>query len=467
MQSNESGLVSSLARSRTFPYALTGALALGASACSTSHDNPTPTSTLDAAADSTADSTGDAGTVDPTACVPANHCVAIAAGTKEADVQNAVASLHSGDTIKFTAGTFTFTNQLTIAGDKITVLGAGMDETIFDFSGQLAGSEGIFASKVNDLRLEGFTVKDTKGNGVKVEGSTGVTFKSVKVYWTGANATLHGGYGLYPVQSKNVLLDGCKASGASDSGLYIGQSDHVVVRNCEASKNVAGIEIENTFSADVHDNDAHDNTGGILVFDLPNLPQLGGHGVRVYNNKIHDNNTPNFAPTGNIVGSVPTGMGSFVMASHDVEVFGNTFTNNHTANFATVSYLVLQLKITDTKYYPYPATVSIHDNTFAGGGSDPDTANQLGLLLSTVKDKFPGKVIPDVVYDGILDPAVTGGPVGNPMQVCMHQTGSHLVVLHLDKMDTATLNLADVMTIDPSGFDCTLAPLPPITFPGL
>ena len=42
-----------------------------------------------------------------------------------------------------------------------------------------------------------------------------------------------------------------------------------------AKFNAAGIEIENSYYADVYNNIGK-NTGGILVFDLPNLPKQGG-----------------------------------------------------------------------------------------------------------------------------------------------------------------------------------------------
>ena len=87
---------------------------------------------------------------------------------------------------------------------------------------------------------------------------------------------------------------------------------------------MAGIEIENSYFADVFNNIATNNTGGILVFDLPGLPQQGGHHVRVFNNKIINNNTDNFAPEGNIVGEVPRGTGVIVQANSLVDIFENT-----------------------------------------------------------------------------------------------------------------------------------------------
>ena len=138
----------------------------------------------------------------------------------------------------------------------------------------------------------------------------------------------NGAYGVYPVESKNVLIDGVTVSGASDAGIYVGQSDNIIVRNSRAEYNVAGIEIENSTNADVHDNVATHNAGGILVFDLPDLPKIGGHSTRIFNNQIVENDTPNFAPPGNIVANVPTGSGVMLMANKNVHVFGNTFDKN-------------------------------------------------------------------------------------------------------------------------------------------
>ena len=88
----------------------------------------------------------------------------------------------------------------------------------------------------------------------------------------------------------------------------------MIVKNCVAEGNVAGIEIENTTNADVYDNEAFDNTGGILVFDLPGLTQYGSN-VRAFNNNIHDNNRTNFAPVGNIVGNVGAGTGFMILST--------------------------------------------------------------------------------------------------------------------------------------------------------
>ena len=48
-----------------------------------------------------------------------------------------------------------------------------------------------------------------------------------------------------------MLIDSCIAIGASDAGIYVGQSERIKVINSEAKFNVAGIEIENSYFAEV------------------------------------------------------------------------------------------------------------------------------------------------------------------------------------------------------------------------
>ena len=118
-------------------------------------------------------------------------------------------------------------------------------------------------------------------------------------------------------------------------------------------------------------------------------------------------------------------------------------TNNGTTQLAVVSYFVTSIAIKDTNYYPYPAKVSIHDNTFAGGGAAVDMNTQLGLLLLTGQSYFPDNRIPDVLYDGVTDPTITT-PAENPMQLCIAQPGSHMANLHFDQLDAQGDNLDNI-----------------------
>ena len=149
----------------------------------------------------------------------------------------------------------------------------------------------------NDFTIENLSIEDTKGDGLKINDGENITIRGVRVAWTGGPQTTNGAYGIYPVSSRNVLIEDSSSWGASDAGIYVGQSIGVIVRRCHAEQNVAGIEIENTISADVYDNVATGNTGGILVFNMPNLKQRG-HSTRVFKNKVFKNNLGNFAAKG-------------------------------------------------------------------------------------------------------------------------------------------------------------------------
>ena len=187
-----------------------------------------------------------------------------------------------------------------------------------------------------------------------------------------------------------------------DAGIYVGQSRNVIVRNSTAKYNVAGIEIENCYNADVYNNLATHNTGGILIFDMPNLPQQGGHNVRVFNNKSVDNDTPNFAPPGNIVGTVPTGSGLIIMANRNVEVFDNEFSGNGTFNISVTAYMAGPDEKVDPNYYPYPEALYIHDNPFGTGGYKP-----MGILGMLAVQAAKSPTLGDIMWDGRTNPEKT------------------------------------------------------------
>jgi parallel beta-helix repeat protein len=446
-----------------FDWALPGAIAVLAIACGSSASSSSST-----ASDGGSDGgTGHISSSSPL-CTGSGRCVAISAKATETEISAAFAQVKDGDILAFAAGTYEFNNQLALGtANNVTVVGAGEGKTILDFHGQkVGGDDAIFAQSVQGLTYEDFTIQDSPGNGSKVLGVTGLTYRSVEVKWTSSNNKSHGAYGLYPVQSTNVLIEKCSVSGASDSGIYVGQSQNVVVRDSTVFQNVAGIEIENTFYADVYGNTAHDNTAGILVFDLPGLMQEGGHNIRIYMNTIQSNNTENFAAMGDIVGLVPGGTGFFVMANHDVEVFQNTIIGNKDTASGIISYALAQMPFTDTHYYEWPSKVYMHDNTYMSNGTMPDLNSQIGIVLYTGKSAYPGGNVPDVLWDGIADPSLPSGP--NPMQLCIKEPQASAVCnLHFDQLDTNAPNEAKIIVCDATPFDCTLPALPPVTFLGL
>ena len=214
-----------------------------------------------------------------------------------------------------------------------------------------------------------------------------------------------------------MLIEYSMSIGASDAGLYVGQSKNIIVRSSEVYHNVAGIEIENSINADVYNNYAHDNTGGILIFDLPDLIQKSGKNVRIFNNLIENNNLDNFAPEGNIVGQVPPGTGIMVMAVEKVEIFKNTIRNNKTAGTTIVSYFITEEAIKDSLYNPYTASIYIHDNIYERESQLPTLNHDIGVLLAL---RFRCHV-PDIIYDGMPDPryANADGQIPADRRLCL------------------------------------------------
>lgn len=312
----------------------------------------------------------------------------------EEALQEQLIRAQAGDVINIPAGIHEITRSLSLNVSGVTVAGEGIDASVLSFKNQIQGAEGFLVT-ADDFVIQDLAIEDTIGDALKINESNNVQILRVRTEWTGGPLPTNGAYGIYPVQSNNVLIDAAVAIGASDAGIYVGQSSQIIVRNSRVEFNVAGIEIENSTFADVHNNIATNNTGGILVFDLPNIPVQGGQNTRVYGNQIVENNTANFAPEGNIVASVPAGTGLMIMANDNIEVFENNFTNNNSANVLIVSYLINGLPINDPQYDPYPEAIYLHNNRFEGGGETPDSEPLAQLQAVT------GQPIPDIVWDGM------------------------------------------------------------------
>ena len=323
-----------------------------------------------------------------------------------------------GDVIEVPAGRFSFDRSLSLRVDNVTLRGAGQDKSILSFKGQKAGAEGLLVN-ASHFTIENLAIEDSRGDGLKINEAEHITIRGVRVEWTGGPSTSNGGYGLYPVRTRNVLIEDSVAIGASDAGIYVGQSRDVVVRNNRAEYNVAGIEIENTVNADVYGNLATHNTGGILVFNMPALEQAGGQ-VRVYGNRVLGNNTGNFGAKGTPVASVPAGSGVVVNSNDDVEIFDNEIADHRTANIIVSSLFSTGYsdRSRSESFDPYPERISVHGNRLSGGGDAPD-----GVQLKALKVAVYGLGgrLPDVLWDGYYNRDRGEGP-----QICLHDVSGVL-----------------------------------------
>lgn len=320
------------------------------------------------------------------------HKVAPGEGAQERLLE-ALILAQPGDEIVLEAGRFVLTDGLSLDVDGVTLRGAGMDATVLDFTGQQGSGEGLLVTS-DKVTLRDFAMENPKGDGVKSKGADDIVYHRVRVTWTRGPHAENGAYGIYPVESSNVLVDGVQVSGASDAGIYVGQSKAITIRNSIAEANVAGIEIENSRNALVENNLATRNTGGILVFDLPNLPVMGGGDVIVRGNLVVANDTANFAPPGNIVASVRRGTGVLVMANDNVLVEGNMIDRNPTAGVMVIAY---PQPYDDASYNPYPRDVVVGENGFGQNGYAPQLDGAEMLLAAF------GGTLPPVLWDGIVE----------------------------------------------------------------
>lgn len=392
-----------------------------------------------------------------------------------------------GDVIVFPEGRFDLNDTLTLDGElggeriaDITICGQGMDKTILDFSNSV-GDDGLFITNINDVEVYGLAVVEAANNAIKFQHADGVRINYTATVWQGEPDKGNGAYGLYPVESSNVLVENSYVRGSADAGVYVGQSQNIVVRNNVAEYNVAGIEIENSTNADMYNNIARFNTGGLLVFDLPIGNGTYGSGVRVFGNSVTENNTKNFANSSSNPGGVhivPPGTGVIVLSTDDVEIFDNEITDHDTLAVAVTSFFIADENAAGPDYQsiiadgwlPIVRNIHVHDNAITNAGAAPNGAlieEMIQLFELTPELQWPG-----ILYDGAGEQlANTGalmplgvGPYEDADKVCFQNNGDTLIGYPYDPATAATMagpTLSPAVGMDL--LDCSQPALPAAT----
>jgi len=355
------------------------------------------------------------------------------------DALNAFIDARPGDVIEFACGFYNINKTLLLtATEDVTIKGCGMDDTVLSFR-ESNNPEGILVDSVRGVTIQDMTIADTDGNAFELRSVDHGTLQRVRAFWSsgGGRASPNpinagnfreatqvactdpatqnpsppenalgditspdytvsqesGRYGIYPVNSQNILIENSESIGASDAGIYVGQTNNAIIRNSRSAFNVFGFEIENVRGGEYDTNIAECNTGGFLIYDLDNLSQYGERSI-MHGNISRMNNTYNFTE-GGFVSNVPSGSGMITLAYDRIDVYDNTFEDNNTAGIIHTSYQVFPEgagRPTDRRIDFYTEGMHIYNNRFINNGN--------GLPLPTTEDlqnQDVARVLPAVI----------------------------------------------------------------------
>ena len=151
-------------------------------------------------------------------------------------IQEALIEMQPGDVLTLEPGEYFFEDGISLDIDDVIFEGSGINDTILNFGNQISGAQGLLVTS-DGVTLRDFAILDATGDAIKVIGADGINMIRLRTEWTGGPKETNGAYGFYPVESQNVLIDGCVAIGASDAGIYVGQSRNIIVKNSIAQYN--------------------------------------------------------------------------------------------------------------------------------------------------------------------------------------------------------------------------------------
>lgn len=309
--------------------------------------------------------------------VPAHEPTVIRVGPKET-IQEAVDRSGPGDTIEVPYGIYHESVVLDWSDVKLVGIPNEKGEwPVIDGEGTRA--DGVIASG-NNFEMYNFAVKNYTSNGVLVEGATKVYLHDMYIENTGV-------YGVYPVRCTDVLIERIEATLMNDAAIYAGKSQDVVIRDTLTYGNVIGIELENTVNGEVYNNTAHDNTVGIFIDLLPQLPSKVSLYTKVHDNVSENNNGDNFGKPGTAVALIPPGTGILILAADEVEIYNNTIRGNKTGGLAVFN-LTIGFDVNEIDVGPNPEHVYAHDNIYENNGydADPFVKDMLGKGFDIIWD---------------------------------------------------------------------------------
>jgi parallel beta-helix repeat protein len=267
-------------------------------------------------------------------------------------IQTAVDEANPGDTIVVRPGTYSGptisvkTSGLTITGSKAAIIDATGDTYGITVGTQLTFDPGPAcpAYGVSDFNISGLSVRNAEDTGIFLFGVDGYEV-------SGGSYLDNGEYGIFPRCSRDGLISHNSGGGGDDATIYVGVDKNTVVEKNHLADGELGIELENTENSVVRGNKLTDNTTGVFVIVLPNLPTSSTETALIEGNVVHKNNRPNpFPPVCQAPGTppgcveeffddlqlLPSGSGILNVGGHNVTIRGNVVIKNDTVGVGVV-----------------------------------------------------------------------------------------------------------------------------------
>ena len=330
-------------------------------------------------------------------------------------LEKRIARARPGDLIDVAEGVYPISHPMRIRSRGVTLKGAAKGRTVLDFTRQVSGNQALEIA-APDVLIADLTLRNAYGDGIVVANTQRVSLRRIRVDWTSRRQPLPGAVGVHLLHVEDALIDRVDVYGAADAGMYLGQSRQVIVQASVAAASVTGLVIANCEFVDVMRSLFTHNSLGVVVVNLPNLPDAISNSVRILHNRIVDNNLSNAPARDVVLGKLPAGTGIAVIAHDRVAIFDNDISDNPAAGVLIASYLFTGLTYQDPTFDPYAESLHVYNNRFARNGLAP-TADTLKLVNSELP---PGFGI-DIARDGFSDDhKLVNGRVPEALRICLH-----------------------------------------------
>lgn len=270
--------------------------------------------------------------------VLAKTTVLDSSNTMALTLRKAIIDAKPSDKIILPKGTFVFNKPISLFTKNVSLEGQGAGETILDFAEAAEGAQAILV-RAHGVKIRNLTIKNSPGDGIVARGVRNAGFSHIQVYWD--KGFDPGGYGIYPVQCEDVVVEGSVVSGAKEAGVYVGQTKRAVIKDNKVFSNVVGIDIENSSYVQVFGNEATGNSVGVTVVGRPYLIVGNPKNIDIYNNFIDSNNHKNFAEKGSLAELMGSGYGIKVISTKDVSVQNNRLSNHSQSSVYVANFQVL------------------------------------------------------------------------------------------------------------------------------